>query len=98
MPSTTGSSGAGVVFLELRNPQTANAHAGSKFIIDYLASTRYIGCRNVIKNLWHGRQSDHCYLGSSTETRPESIYKRYSWAGSGAQGRATPSGCSIWLD
>ena len=52
----------------------------------------------MIKNHWHRRQSDHCCLGSSTETRPESIYKRYSWAGSGAQGRATPSGCCIWLD
>ena len=34
----------------------------------------------MIKNHWHRRQSDHYCLGSSTEIRPESIYKRYSWA------------------
>ena len=26
----------------------------------------------MIKNHWHRRQSDHCCLGGSTETRPES--------------------------
>ena len=53
----------------------------------------------MIKNHWHGRQSTAASAAAQkVQTRPESIYKRYSWEGSGAQGRATPFRCCSWLD